>query len=271
MFMAPSAAEPAGRGEPENQLGGLDRNVELRGVADSVKHDPVGVREPVAPVAGGGGRPRQQSVFGSPRDPNRTGDSLGVETPAGLQHGVDRRPGGRAAGDADELMREQRGRDVLVVDRLEHRGAAPSLRAGDECVGARSECHGLGLERALNAEQLPVGVVATRPSARRRERDDRAGSAAGGQLERDEAAERIANEVRGLDVRLVKRALDELGERRRRDGVWKRRSAGVPGEGERKHVVPALERRQDEFPHAPRVQKSVQAHERRAVSRAVEG
>jgi hypothetical protein len=55
------------------------------------------------------------------------------------------------------------------------------------------------------------GVVA--PAARWGERHDGAGAAACAEPERDVAAERIADEVRGLESRLVHSALDRVGQR----------------------------------------------------------
>ena len=69
------------RREAQDQLCRLERDVELRRVADAVEHDPVGVRQPVA-----GSAPRraatEQAVLGAPDDPHRAGDALGVERPA---------------------------------------------------------------------------------------------------------------------------------------------------------------------------------------------
>ncbi len=75
------ALQRLGRGEAQDQLGGRQRHVELRPVADPVELDPVRLREHRA-VALGGARPRQQAVRGAPDDPQRAGDPLGVERPA---------------------------------------------------------------------------------------------------------------------------------------------------------------------------------------------
>src|SRR3954447_18298394 len=70
------------RGEPEDELGRLERHVELGAVADVVEHDPVGVGEPLGAVARGGGGPGEELVGGAPDDPYGAGHLLGVEVVA---------------------------------------------------------------------------------------------------------------------------------------------------------------------------------------------
>src|SRR3954451_21263342 len=57
----------------EDQLGGLERDLELRAVPHAVEDDPVGVRQ-LAPVARRRVRPGQQLVLGAPDDPHGAGD-----------------------------------------------------------------------------------------------------------------------------------------------------------------------------------------------------
>ena len=54
--------------EAQDQLRGLERDVELRAVADVVEHDPVGVRQPVLAVAR---PPRTATAAACPRSPTR--------------------------------------------------------------------------------------------------------------------------------------------------------------------------------------------------------
>ena len=54
------------------------------------------------------------------------------------------------------------------------------------------------------------GVVAGRPATGGGERHDRLGPAARGELQRHEAAQRVAGDVRGLEARLVHRLLDRV-------------------------------------------------------------
>jgi hypothetical protein len=64
----------------------------------------------------------------------------------------------------------------------------------------------------LEAERLPVGLVALRPTAGRGERNRCVRATASSELERDMAPERVPDEVRCLEARLVHRLLDGVGE-----------------------------------------------------------
>ena len=79
-------------GEAEDQLGRLERDVELRAVADAVELDPVGVRQPVVAEARGRRRPGEDPVVGPPDDPHRAGDPLGVEVQPSRSRELDQRP-----------------------------------------------------------------------------------------------------------------------------------------------------------------------------------
>ena len=59
----------------------------------------------------------------------------------------------------------------------------------------------------LPAGDRRIEVVSRHPATGRRERDDRRRAAASRQLQRDVPAERIADEVRGLEARVVDRPL----------------------------------------------------------------
>ena len=114
--------------------------------------------------------------------------------------------------------------------------------------------------RSSPLAQPPAGAKAT----------TRARATARGELQRDEAAERVADEVGGLEARVVHRALDRVGDQRVRSTLAvERRPARVAGQRRREHVVAALERGQHELPRPPRVHEAVQAHERRAGAAAV--
>ena len=95
------------------------------------------------------------------------------------------------------------------------------------------------------------------------------GAATLGYLQRDVAAERVADDVGGLEPGLVHRPLDPVGEHLVADLALDRRAAGVAGEGQREHVVLGLELRQDQLPAAPGVGEPVQADHRRAGAAAV--
>ena len=97
------------------------------------------------------------------------------------------------------------------------------------------------------------------------------GAAALGHLQRDVAAERVADDVGGLEPGLVHRPLDPVGEHLVADLALDRRAARVAGEGQREHVVLGLELRQDQLPAAPGVGEPVQADHRRAGAAAVTG
>jgi len=62
------------------------------------------------------------------------------------------------------------------------------------------------------------------------------------------AAERVADDVRRLEARVVHRTLDEIGEHRVADLPLDRRPAGMPGQGHGQHVVLVLQRGEHELP-----------------------
>src|SRR4051794_27372793 len=64
---------PYGNVSSEDELGGLQRELELRAVADAVEDHPIRMRQ-LAAEARGGRRPRQQLVGGAPDDPQRAVD-----------------------------------------------------------------------------------------------------------------------------------------------------------------------------------------------------
>ena len=238
-------------------------------MADAVEHDPVGVRQPLLAEARRRRRPRQQPVLGPPHDADRALDALRVEQPVEVARGVQQRHRRRAGRDAEQLVDEQLRRDVLVVGHEQLGRAAAALRRGEQRVGVRRHDAGGEHERPLHADQPRVRVVAGRPAAGRRERDDRARPAALGELQRDEAAERVAGQVRGLEAGRVHGPLDRVGQRRLVDLAVERGTARVAGERDRQDVVAAFERGQDELPGAPGVDEAVQAHERRPGAAAM--
>jgi hypothetical protein len=85
------------------------------------------------------------------------------------------------------------------------------------------------------------------------------------------ASKRVADDVRGLEARLVHSALDRVGERGVAHLPLDRRPTRVPGEGQGQDVVSALERGQNELPGAPGVGEAVEAYERRPGAFAVRG
>src|SRR5919197_126869 len=195
------------RGEAEDQVCGLERDVELWAVADAVELDPVGVGQPVVAEAGGGRRPGQQPVFRAPHDPHGAGDPLGLDAPALDPRVLDQGERRIASRRASHLVGEQLGRDVLEVRGDVPRRAPPAVSGDKERLGVRRRGLQQLVHRRLEAQRVLVGVVARRPAAGRRERHDLVRPAARGELERDVASERVADDVRGLEVGVVHRAL----------------------------------------------------------------
>ena len=58
-------------GESCDEVRGFERDVQLGAMADPLEFDPVGLRQPIVAVAGGGGRPGQQLIVGPPHDAHR--------------------------------------------------------------------------------------------------------------------------------------------------------------------------------------------------------
>jgi hypothetical protein len=108
-----------------------------------------------------------------------------------------------------------------------------------------------------------------RPAARGRQRDDGPRATARGELQRDEAAQRVADDVRGLEAGRVHRLLDRVGQGTGADLALELRAAGVAGERRGEHIVMAFERRKDELPGSPRAGEAVQQDERRPGAAAV--
>src|SRR5215216_1438537 len=120
------APSPRGR-EAQDELRGLERDVELGAVADALELDPLRPRQPLVAVASRGGGPCEQLVGGAPDDPNGTADPLRVERPALAQRPVDQGNHRLAACGAPDLVCEQLGRDVLEARRDVLRRAAAAL------------------------------------------------------------------------------------------------------------------------------------------------
>ncbi len=96
-------------------------------------------------------------------------------------------------------------------------------------------------------ERVLGGLVRLRPAAGRGQRHDRQSPAAGRELQRDVAAERVADDMGGLEAGLVHRPLDRVGQHGLADFSFDRRPAGVPGQRGGEHVVLTLERGQHEL------------------------
>jgi hypothetical protein len=90
------------------------------------------------------------------------------------------------------------------------------------------------------------------------------GAAACGELKREIAAQRIADDVCGPKSGFVHRTLDCIGSKHRTGGARDRRPSCVTRQRRREHVMAALEHRQHELPRPPRVHEAVQADEWRA-------
>ena len=168
-------------------------------------------------------------------------------------------------------MGDELGGQVLVVGGDELGCPAPALRGGDERLDVRDGPAQLRLHRCVERERLAVGLVPARPAASGCQRHDRFGPSARRELQRDEAAERVADDMRGRKTGGIHRPLDRIGDRRRIDRALQRRSAGVADQRRRQHVVVALQRRQHQLPAPPRVGEAVQAHQRRTGAAAMRG
>ena len=179
---------------------------------------------------------------------------------------------GRAASQAADpahSVGEELDRDVLVIRRREGGRKAPALGCGEDRFSVRSGGLELGPHRDEEVHRLADGVVAGGPATGRRERDDGLGTAAGRELQRDVAAERVADDVGGRDAGLVHGALDPVGQGVVRDLAVDRRPARVAGERRGEHVVLPLQRRQHELPGPPGIGEAVHADQRRAGSAAM--
>jgi hypothetical protein len=198
----------------------------------------------------------------------RSGQSTADGSARERGHRLDR----LAQRDAAHLVGEQRRRDVLVV--RGRRGGRPAAAqvGGHQLLGARRGREHFRAHRWEVVQDRLVGVVAGGPAARRGERHDRAGAPACGERQREVAAERVSDQVRGREAGLVHRGLEQVG---RGAGVERvrvqRRPAGVADERGSKDIMSLLERRQDQLPRAPRVGEAVQAHHRLAGAAAVCG
>ena len=214
-------------------------------------------------------RPREDPVGGAPDEADRAPDRRRVERPAVAQREVDQRADRGAAGGAAHQVHDQRGRDVLVGLGDERGGApAPRRRRGDR-VGVDHR----GAQQLLHVGEVgqrrAEAVVAVGPAARGGERRDRGRAPARGELERHEAAERVAGDGGGAEARRVHRALDGVHHGARGHRVGQRRAARVAGQREGEHVALALERGQHELPRPPGVGEPVEQDERRPGAAAV--
>jgi len=115
----------------------------------------------------------------------------------------------------------------------------------------------------LTARDRGIEVPARHPAAGRRERDHRHRAATRSQLQRDVPAERVADEVRGIEARIVHRPLDRVDDAGLAGRGVERRATGVPGERRSEHVMATLQRFEHQLPCPPRVHEPVQAHHRR--------
>ncbi len=165
-------------------------------------------------------------------------------------------------------MGDEVGRDVLGVLGEEDRRGPPALRGRGDRRRVRGGGLDLVLYRAQRRERRDR-LVAVRPAARGRERDDGPRASARRELQRDESAERVADDVRGLEAGRVHRALDRVGQDVGADLALEPRTAGVADERRGEHVVMAFERRKHELPGAPRAGEAVQQDERRPGAAAV--
>ena len=154
---------------------------------------------------------------------------------------------------------------VVVYSRC----AAPALSGGQQRQRVRRGRLRRLDHRRLEAERVPVRLVAPRPAPCGGKRNDRFRAAARGELKRDVAAERVAGDVRRLEAGLVHRPLDRVGEHGVAHLPFDRRPTRVAGERGRQDIVTALERGQNELPDAPRVGEAVEANQWRTGAAAM--
>ena len=157
-------------------------------------------------------------------------------------------------------MNEQFRRDVLEVGCDELGRAAPSLRRRHDLLGVRDR----GLEQLLHRLEVGERVlepgIALGPAARRGERHHGVRPPPLGELQRNEAAQRVADDVRRLESCFVHRLLHRVGDQGVVELPGDRRAARVAGQGGREDVVALLELGQDELPAPPGVGEAVHAH-----------
>ncbi len=116
---------------------GLQRDIELRAVADPLEFDPVRVRAPFLAESDRGGGPGKHRVLGAPHDANRARDQFGLEISLFAQSTSDQPLRSIAPGDADELVGEELRRDVLEVRRGEQGRSTPPLDAFNDRLRMR--------------------------------------------------------------------------------------------------------------------------------------
>ena len=249
------------RGELEDQLGRLARHVELNAVAHAVEFHPVGLGDPVLAEASRRRWPFEQAVGGPPDDPDRARDPLALERPTLALGELDQRPHRLAVGGAADLVRDQVRREVLVALGDHQGGLATTLRRRDDPIGVDRRHPEQLLGGGEIGERVPERIIAGGPAAGRGERDHAPGTSPLGELERQVAAQRVADDMCRLDSRLVHHRLERVGERALVRLPIERGAAGMTGQRRCEHVVPPLKGRQHKLPGAPRIGEPMQADE----------
>ena len=166
-------------------------------------------------------------------------------------------------------MGEQRHGDVIEIDGRVLRGGPSARRGGKERFGLGRDRGHRALDVELQGEQLAMGGVVRRPAAGGRQCGDGAGAAALGELEGQVAAERVARQVGQRPARVVHGLLERVEQAGLGRRFGEGRPAGVAGQGEREHIVIALQGGQHELPDAPGVHEAVDEHERGAAAASV--
>jgi hypothetical protein len=116
--------------------------------------------------------------------------AIRLEAPTLAKRVLDQRERSVAAGGAAHLVCKQLGRDGLEAADDVLRRPAPAFGQGQDRLGVGGRDLRLIDHGRLEAEQVPVRVVASGPAAGRRERHDRPRPAGSGELQRHVAAER---------------------------------------------------------------------------------
>ncbi len=221
--------------KPRIELGGLERDVDLRAVADVVELDPVGVRQHRA----GSAPPRPATAAACPPCPRRSG--RGSRSRPSVQSDCARELDHRAAprrsrAAARMISATISGGMCSVRSAIDASACAPALRRGrdERRVPARLRAAARASPRRSRA--CPRARGRRRPAAGRRERDDRPRAPARRELQRDVPPSELPTMCAVSEPASSIAPLDRVGHRVRRHSAGQRRAAEVAGERRREHL-----------------------------------
>ena len=140
-------------------------------------------------------------------------------------------------------VRRLRGTDPLGMRAEPAEQQPPSARRRAQPVGVGEQAPGDRAGDRKDRGDPPLPVTAPRPVSTRRQRDHRARAPALGELQREQAAQRVARDVRGLPAGRVELALEAVGQRPdpRGDAVGKALAVQVAQERGSEHFEGALQ------------------------------